>query len=133
MGGEPVDWPARPNIWAKGQLVVVYPGVDGGTVLLLSGLLGDPLTLEAPPVDEPYPPAVLAAIGAASAASGLSPEAVQVIDYEQVDWPDGCLGLPVPDEMCTEAIVPGWVVRLNAGGEQFVFRTDEAGVQLRQE
>jgi hypothetical protein len=133
VSGEPVDWPARPNIWAAGQLIVVYSGVDGGTVLLLSGLLGDPLTFEPPAVDEPYPPAVLVAIGAAAETSGLSPEEVQVIAYEFTEWPNGCLGLPGPDEICTEAIVSGWLVRLNAGGELIVFRVDEIGAELRQE
>ena len=133
VSGEPVDWPAPPNIWATGQLIVVYPGVDGGTVLLLSGLLGDPLTFEAPALDEPYPPAVLAAIGAASQATGTLPQDVQVINYESREWPDSCLGLPEPDEACAEAIVPGWIVRLNVGGEQIVFRVDEIGALLRQE
>lgn len=133
VSGEPVDWPARPNIWTTGQLIVVYPGMDGGTVLLLSGLLGDPLTFEAPAIDEPYPPVVLAAIGAAAVQSGVGPEQVEVLSYEPREWPDGCLGLPGPDEMCTEAIVPGWIVRLNVSGDPIVYRADEVGVELRQE
>jgi hypothetical protein len=133
VSGEPVNWPAPPNIWATGQLIVVYPGADGGTILLLSGLLGDPLTSEAPALDEPYPPAVLAAIGAASEASGALPQDIQVISYESREWPNSCLGLPEPDEMCAEAIVPGWLVRLNASGVQIVFRVDEVGAVLRQE
>lgn len=133
ISGEPVDWPAPPNIWATGQLIVVYPGVDGGTLLLLSGLLGDPLTFEAPALDEPYPPAVLAAIRAASEATGAIPQDIQVISYESQEWPNSCLGLPEPDEMCAEAIVPGWIVRLNVGGAQVVFRVDDVGAVLRQE
>lgn len=133
VGGEPVDWPAPPNIWTAGRLIVVYPGVDGGTVLLLSGLLGDPVTFEAPIIDEPYPPAVLVAIGAAAEATGALPQDVQVISYEPKEWPNSCLGLPGPDEMCAEAIVPGWIVRLNVGGTQIVFRVDEVGAELRQE
>ena len=133
VSGEPVDWPGRPNIWARGRLILVYPGVDGGTVLLLSGLLGDPLTFEAPELDEPYPPGILVAIGAAAETSGLSPEEIGVIDYEIRDWPDSCLGLPDPEEVCAEAIVPGWLVRLNAGGDQLVYRIDEVGSVLRPE
>lgn len=133
VSGEPVDWPAPPNIWTAGRLIVVYPGADGGTVLLLSGLLGDPLTFEAPVIDEPYPPAILVAIGAAAEATGALPQEVQVISYESQDWPNSCLGLPGPDEMCAEAIVPGWIVRLNVGGTQVVFRVDEVGAELRQE
>ena len=133
VSGEPVEWPAPPNIWATGQLIVAYPGVDGGTILLLSGLLGDPLTSEVPPLDEPYPPAVLAAIGAAAEATGALPQDVQVLSYESQEWPNSCLGLPALDEMCAEAIVPGWIVRLNVGGTQIVFRLDEVGAELRQE
>jgi len=133
VSGEPVDWPAPPNIWTAGRLIVVYPGVNGGTVLLLSGLLGDPLTFEAPVIDEPYPPAVLVAIGAAAEATGTLPQDVQVVSYESQEWPNSCLGLPGPDEMCAEAIVPGWIVRLNVGGTQVVFRVDEIGAELRQE
>ncbi len=133
VSGEPVQWPAPPNIWATGRLIVVYPGVDGGTILLLSGLLGDPLTSEAPPLDEPYPPAVLAAIGAAAEAAGTLPQEVQVVSYESREWPNSCLGLPASDEMCAEAIVPGWIVRLNVGSTQIVFRVDGVGAELRQE
>ncbi len=133
VGGEPVDWPAPPNIWTAGRLIVVYPGVDGGTVLLLSGLLGDPLTFEAPVIDEPYPPAVLVAIGAAAEATGSLPQEVQVISYESRDWPDSCLGLAAAGEICAEAIVPGWIVQLNVGGTQVVFRLDDVGAELRQE
>lgn len=133
VSGEPVEWPAPPNIWIAGRLIVVYPGVDGGTILLLSGLLGDPLTAGTPVIDEPYPPAVLAAIGAAAEATGALPQDVQVISYEAQDWPNSCLGLPGPDEMCAEAIVLGWIVRLNVGGTQVVFRVDSLGAELRQE
>ena len=133
VSGKPVDWPAPPNIWTAGRLIVVYPGVDGGTVLLLSGLLGDPLTSEAPVIDEPYPPAVLVAIGAAAEAMGVLPQDVRVISYESQEWPNSCLGLPGPDEMCADSIVPGWLVRLNVGGTQVVFRVDEVGAQFRRE
>ncbi|MCJ7513357.1 MAG: hypothetical protein MUO23_10365, partial [Anaerolineales bacterium] len=51
---------STPSFWAAGRLIVAYTGSDGGTVLLLQALLGDPITLAAEVVDEPYPPAVLA-------------------------------------------------------------------------
>ena len=47
--------------------------------------------------------------------------------------PTAALGLPEPDEACAEAIVPGWIVRLNVGGSQVVFRVDDLGAVLRQE
>ena len=133
VGGVPLAWTGRPNIWSAGRLLVVYPGSDGGTILLLSGLLGDPFAATEPDIDEPYPPAILAAIGAAAAQMGVDPGEVQVLGYDFKEWPDSCLGLHGPDEMCAQAIVPGWLVRLNAGGDQIVFRVDEVGAELRQE
>lgn len=133
VGGQPVDWEGRPNIWAVGRLIVVYPGADGGTVLLLGGLLGDPITVQRSDLDEPYPPAVLAAIDGLAEQSGSAPEVVEVVNYEAVEWPDGCLGLPDAGEACTEAITPGWRITLRLAGRTFRFRADALGTELRQE
>jgi hypothetical protein len=46
---------------------------------------------------------------------------------EQVDWPDSCLGLTSPQEMCAEVITPGYWVHLEANGARYEFRTDESG------
>jgi hypothetical protein len=113
-------------------LLVLYAGLDGGTVLLLSGLLGDPLTAEAPEVDEPYPPAVLAAIGTLAERSGTAPGSIQVARYEAVEWSDSCLGLPQPDEACAEAITPGWLIILRIGTDEHEFHSDELGQALRE-
>ncbi len=48
-------------------------------------------------------------------------------------WPNGCLGLAEPDEMCTEALVPGYEVRAEANGDSFIYRTDSTGSQVRRE
>lgn len=46
-------------------------------------------------------------------------------------WPDGCLGLPKPDEVCTQAMTSGWELTVNHKGQQWVYRTDEEGTQVR--
>lgn len=125
-------WQGRPSIWTAGRLIVLYPGLEGGTVLLLSGLLGDPLTIEAPAQDEPYPPAVLAAIGALAERSDIAPGNIDVVRYEPVDWPNSCLGLPQPDEACAEAITPGWLIVLLADSQSYEFHSDELGQVLRE-
>jgi hypothetical protein len=131
VGGESRVWDDRPHIWATGRLIVVYVGTDGGTVLLLEGLLGDPITEEAQAGEAPYPPAVTAAIRSLAQELGLDPGAIQVMDYEEVDWPDTCLGLPEPGEACGEAITAGWRVTLQAGGETYELRTDLIGSEVR--
>jgi len=83
-----------------------------------------------PPVDE-FPAAIEAARQALADQLGIPIEQVSVVGYNQVDWPDGCLGLGGPAELCLAAITPGYDVRLEAGGEQYAFRTDLDGSAIR--
>ncbi len=133
LEGRPLVWPDRPNLWGAGPLLVAYPGTDGGAILLLSGLLGDPLTKAPAPADEPFPPAVVAAIRRLAESLGMPPTEVQVLAFEPATWPDSCLGLPQEGEGCLEVETPGWRVTLHAGGETHVYRTDEVGTNLRAE
>jgi len=126
-----INWTIRPNLWAKGRLIVAYDGTDGGTIVLLTGLLGDSLTVEAPPVDEPYPPAVTAAIGALAEDLGLDPGMIDVVGFETVDWPDACLGLPAEHEICAAEVTPGWRVVLRARGWEYELHTDSLGSRIR--
>lgn len=50
---------------------------------------------------------------------------------ERQTWPDGCLGLASPGVACTQALVPGWQVRLKDGEQNWTYRTDETGDQIR--
>lgn len=58
---------------------------------------------------------------------------LRIVQVEEQTWPDGCLGLPQPGEMCTEALVPGYRVTIVGGQQQSVYRTDTTGSQLRLE
>ena len=77
-------------------------------------------------------PAEQAAISRLSSTLNLPPEEISVISTEAVEWPDGCLGVQRPGMMCTQAIVPGYRIILQAGGEQYEFRTNESGSQVVQ-
>lgn len=52
---------------------------------------------------------------------------VTVISIVDRDWPDGCLGLGGTGMMCTQAIVPGFEVVLEADGKTYTYRTDARG------
>lgn len=119
------------TVWAKGSIIVVYPGLDGGTIMLLNGLLGDPLSYEAEAAEEPFPPAVVAAIRYVAEQRGIDPGLVQVEGYEQVDWANGCLELAEPDEACAEVITPGWRIEIRADDLVLEIRTDLSGATLR--
>jgi len=119
------------RIWSHDRLVVVSFGRDGGTILLLSGLLGDPLQKPELTDDEPYPPAVPAAIHALAEAKGKDPSFIKVLSYTYVEWSDGCLEYPHPDEVCAQALIPGWRILLQLGDQEIEIHSDEIGAEIR--
>lgn len=46
---------------------------------------------------------------------------VSVASYQEVTWPNGCLGVLKPGEVCTQALVPGFLARLEAEGKQYEY------------
>jgi hypothetical protein len=61
---------------------------------------------------------------------GVPVESIRVVSATQVDWPNGCLGIQKPGMMCTDAIVPGYQIILEADGKQYEVRTDMTGRQV---
>ena len=64
---------------------------------------------------------------------GVPVESIQLESIEQMEWPDGCLGLGAPDESCTAAVTPGWLLVFSADGQEHRFRADQTGTVIRQE
>jgi hypothetical protein len=64
---------------------------------------------------------------------GVEVQEIQVLDFERVDWSNACLELAAPDEVCAEAVTPGFRVVLEANGQQYVLHTDEQGNAVRLE
>lgn len=56
---------------------------------------------------------------------GVNPEAIEVISYERVEWPDSSLG--VPGYGCLPVITPGYKVLLGHGGQRYEYHTDLDG------
>ena len=67
----------------------------------------------------------------ASARSELADSNLEIVAAEPKTWPNGCLGLGGPGVMCTQALVPGWQVRVTDGEKSLVYRTDESGFQVK--
>jgi hypothetical protein len=76
-------------------------------------------------------PAQRAAITTLSENLGIPAENIKLVSTEAVDWPDGCLGVQEEGVMCTEAIVPGFRIILEANGREVEYRTNEDGTQVR--
>jgi len=89
------------------------------------------------PTDTSYPndsypnegltPAQKSAITALSQVLNLPLGEIVLISTEAVEWPDGCLGVHRIDVMCTQAIVPGYKIVLEANGRTYEVHTNEAG------
>jgi hypothetical protein len=81
----------------------------------------------------PIPPpltlqtAVQAALADASRRTGLAVEALQVKSATAVTWSDGSLGCPQPDRVYTQALVPGFRVRISAAGQEFDYHASRRG------
>lgn len=56
--------------------------------------------------------AVAAARADAAERTGLTPAALELVSADRVTWSDSSLGCPQPDVMYTQALVPGYRVRL---------------------
>jgi hypothetical protein len=74
-----------------------------------------------------FTPAEQAAITALSKTLDVPPGQIKLISTEAVNWPDGCLGVQRIGVMCTQAVVPGFKIVLDAAGKQFEVHTDEDG------
>ena len=80
------------------------------------------------PVVGDVPTAMLErAIADAATAAGVDPSEVEVVAAEAVTWPDGALGCPQPDQMYTQALVPGYRVILAIDGDELNFHASESG------
>ncbi|HUF39220.1 MAG TPA: hypothetical protein VMN57_11915 [Anaerolineales bacterium] len=83
-----------------------------------------------PPVEEPFMIIQEKAIADLAAALGISAEEIVVKTFIDVTWPNGCLGINYPDMACTQALVPGYQLFLEAGGETYEYRADREGNQV---
>jgi hypothetical protein len=90
--------------------------------------------MEASSPSDRLPPKVAKAVLADLAKlQKIPPEKLKVIKYSQESWSDGCLGLPQPEEICSQAIVEGWRVVVSDGSQEWVYRTDNRGRNIRLE
>lgn len=109
-------------------------------MLIITACASAPQAPEGPVLDEEptsthipmdLTPAQRAAIMTLSENLGIPAENIKLASTEAVDWPDGCLGVQEEGVMCTQAIVPGFRIILEANGREVEYRTNEDGTQVR--
>ncbi|HYF10146.1 MAG TPA: hypothetical protein VD967_00895 [Candidatus Paceibacterota bacterium] len=82
--------------------------------------------------DLPVEPAAAAARADLAARLGIDQKSIVIMKVEERTWSDGCLGLG-GDQICTQALVDGFRVEMEAGGKTYVYRTDRTGAAVRAE
>jgi hypothetical protein len=119
-----------PHIWAQGRLLVIYIGQDQSTINTLNSFLGDRMALDRE-LPEVRPEAVIEAMNALAAQLGVPVQQVELVDFNNVEWPDSCLGAAEPDEVCLQVITPGYQAILQVNGQRYEVRTNETGSEIR--
>ncbi|MBD2341104.1 hypothetical protein H6G64_29470 [Calothrix sp. FACHB-156] len=61
----------------------------------------------------------------------VSTQKLQVVESNQRTWRNGCLELPQADELCTQALVPGWRVVISNSQRKWVYHTNQTGSIVR--
>jgi len=60
-------------------------------------------------------------VGAAAA------DSARIVTAEEVTWPNGAIGCPQPGRMYTQALVPGYRVVFDAGGQTYAYHASRTG------
>ena len=68
-----------------------------------------------------------AALVDAARRSGLAVAALKVVSADRVTWADGSLGCPEPGLLYTQALVSGYRVRIQAGGQTWDYHAGVRG------
>jgi len=80
----------------------------------------------------PHAGAALVAAARADAARrfGQPPSAFTLVSAEPVTWRDGSLGCPQPGRAYTQALVPGWRIRLSGPNGELDYHARANGVPV---
>jgi hypothetical protein len=75
--------------------------------------------------------ALAAAIADLAEQTGLSPNDIELVSMEAVEWSDASLGCPQEGFMYAQVITPGFLIILEGQGQQYEYHTDQAGNVVR--
>jgi hypothetical protein len=56
---------------------------------------------------------------------------IEVVLVEEVDWPNGCLGVEVPGILCNDVITPGYRIVLQVNGQTVELHSTLSGDDYR--
>jgi len=81
---------------------------------------------------EPAPAAAVNAVAQLASQLGVELNDVRIVSVQGEEFSDSCLGLGGIAESCLQVMTPGYVIVLEANGQQYTFHTDQTGSVIRQ-
>ena len=75
-------------------------------------------------------PAIASAKSALAEQLQLNENEIQLVNIQEVQWPDGCLGIQQPGIMCAMHVVDGYQITLSANDQIFETRSNLDGSQI---
>lgn len=82
------------------------------------------------PVPGSYPKAISVAKSLLANQYQINEKQIDVLQYDPVQWPDSCLGIPQPGMMCAMHDVDGYKILLSANDQTYEIRTNLDGSQV---
>lgn len=76
----------------------------------------------------PYPLHVQAAVEALALQLGTTPDQIELVEVESVEWPDASLGCPEPGMQYAQVVTPGYRIVLRSGEDTFEYHAGETGL-----
>lgn len=122
------------GVASPGTIIASTPAPAGSETIESTEAISDTETVEGGVMEtlDPVLQAVDASVSQLTKSLGVNPADVQILSAEPADWPDACLGLAAPGEVCAQVVTPGYQVTLEVNGKQYEFHTDASGTQVRQ-
>lgn len=63
--------------------------------------------------------------------TGIPTRKLRIVEAQRRTWSDRCLGLPAPNQICAQALTPGWQIVVTNGQQRWTYRSDRSGKILR--
>ncbi len=99
---------------------LVYHTNDSGSTIKLNELASEISENQLPEVVDKV-------LVEASRQFGLPTSKLQIVEIEQRQWPDSCLGISKPEVLCATVVVPGWLVTVSDGQQRYCYRVGQSG------
>jgi hypothetical protein len=84
----------------------------------------------APAIEIPDGAPMAVVLADAAKRTGVAASRIKVLSAEKVTWRDGSMGCPEPGGFYPQALVPGFRIRLMAGGDTLDYHTDARRGQI---